>query len=316
MIRTIVLIIVLNLCIDQTIAAESKQFIYVTDLLNNRVQKFDFNGNYVGQFGSKGTGNGQFSNMHEILAGKAGNIWVTDGPRIEEFTGDGKYLAQLPIAAGGGFTIDTDGAFWVLGDGLEKYSSNGTLIGKFGTTLSGCDKCVSWANPGKGDFSFPHAITIDKDGNMYVADSGNNRVQKFDRKGKYLSQFGTQGSGDGQFNYPMGVAVDQKGNVWVVDSWNSRVQEFNSHGKYLMQFGSKGTTGGRFIYPVGIISDSDGNIWVVDMGYALTFDWYQKTQGIARVQEFDNHGHYLRQFGSFGAGKGQFRYPEGIAISK
>ena len=125
----------------------------------------------------------------------------------------------------------------------------------------------------------------------------------------------TAGRGDGEFNYPMGVAVDRNDNVWVADSWNSRVQEFDRDGEFLRNIGSKGTENGQFIDPAGIASDAEGNIWVVDLGDANKLDWDRQVHGLARVQKFDSQGHYLIQFGSFGKGDGQFRYPRCIAIS-
>ena len=59
-----------------------------------------------------------------------------------------------------------------------------------------------------------------------MADSGNNRIQKFDRDGKYFTQWGSRGNGNGQFNNPSGIAVDSLGNVYVADSGNNRIQKF------------------------------------------------------------------------------------------
>jgi len=59
-----------------------------------------------------------------------------------------------------------------------------------------------------------------------VTDTGNHRVQKFDREGNFITQWGGFGNGDGQFNFPYGIAVNAKGSVFVVDSANTRVQQF------------------------------------------------------------------------------------------
>ena len=66
----------------------------------------------------------------------------------------------------------------------------------------------------------------DGSGNVYVADSGNHRIQKFSSSGGFLAKWGTKGSGDGQFNFPEGVAVDGSGNVYVTDSRKHRIQKF------------------------------------------------------------------------------------------
>jgi DNA-binding beta-propeller fold protein YncE len=61
---------------------------------------------------------------------------------------------------------------------------------------------------------------------VYVTDTGNHRVEKFDKEGNFITQWGGFGNGKGQFNFPYGVAVDVKGSVFVVDSGNTRVEQF------------------------------------------------------------------------------------------
>ena len=70
-------------------------------------------------------------------------------------------------------------------------------------------------------------------GNIYVADAGNNRIQKFNSSGTYVSQFGSTGSGNGQFSNPFAIAIDGLGNIYVCDNSNDRIQKFNSSGTYI-----------------------------------------------------------------------------------
>ena len=88
---------------------------------------------------------------------------------------------------------------------------------------------TSWGSSGSGNgqFSNIRGVAVDGSGNVYVADSGNNRIQKFTSTGTYVTQWGSSGSGNGQFNYPFGVAVDGSGNVYVADSNNNRVEKFS-----------------------------------------------------------------------------------------
>lgn len=73
-------------------------------------------------------------------------------------------------------------------------------------------------------------ITIDNNGNAYVADTENHCIQKFDPKGNFLMKLGTDGITDGQIQSPMDISVDSSGNVYVVDKGNHRIQKFNSEG--------------------------------------------------------------------------------------
>ena len=81
---------------------------------------------------------------------------------------------------------------------------------------------------GDGEFNYPSGVTVDSSGNVYVADSNNHRIQKFDSDGVFVTKWGSKGSGDGQFQQPSGIAIDSSGNVYVADSDNHRIQKFGT----------------------------------------------------------------------------------------
>jgi DNA-binding beta-propeller fold protein YncE len=151
---------------------------------------------------------------------------------------------------------------------------------------------------GNGQLNTPRGVALDSQGNVYVADTLNHRIEKFNRAGQALTTWGTEGSGDGQFKEPMGVAVDAQGNVFVADTWNHRVQKFDSTGKFVSKWnGQPGFWG-----PRAIAVDGQGNVYVTDTGNK-------------RIQKFDGTGKFLGQFGTEGTGPGQFREPIGLAVS-
>jgi sugar lactone lactonase YvrE len=78
----------------------------------------------------------------------------------------------------------------------------------------------------------PWGIGLDTDGNVYVADWRNDRVQKFTSEGKFLAAYGTSGDRDGEFHRPSSVAVDQDGNMYVADWGNNRVQVLGPDGRF------------------------------------------------------------------------------------
>ncbi len=91
-----------------------------------------------------------------------------------------------------------------------------------------------------GHFADAMGIAVGADGSIYVADMHNDRVQKFDRDGRFLMTIGGPGAGDGQFNEPRDVALDGGGNLYVVDTWNARVQKFDPEGRYVASFRTQG----------------------------------------------------------------------------
>jgi DNA-binding beta-propeller fold protein YncE len=135
---------------------------------------------------------------------------------------------------------------------------------------------------------------------VYVADIGNHRIQKFTSTGNYLTRWGISGSGNGQFQSPSGVAVDAVGHVYVADTENHRIQKFESDSTYLTQWGTEGAENGQFDHPSGVAVDSSGNVYVVDTGNH-------------RIQRFDSEG-YDTQWGTYGSGDGQFSSPQGVAV--
>jgi uncharacterized protein (TIGR03663 family) len=169
-----------------------------------------------------------------------------------------------------------------------------------------------WGSQGKGmsQFQDPRGIAVDEVGNVYVADSGNHRIQVFDSNGQFITQWGSQGTGPGQFQEPWGIAVDTEGNVYVADTWNHRIQKFDAEGNFLLQWGGYRSTGGAavgeegfFWGPRDIVTDAAGNVYVTDTGNK-------------RVQVFDPDGQFLAQWGGFGLEDGFMDEPVGIAIDE
>jgi len=99
-----------------------------------------------------------------------------------------------------------------------------------------------------------------------VADSRNDRIQKFTSNGNFLTKWGSFGTGDGQLHFPRGLAVDNSGNVYVADTQNFRIQKFTSNGGFLTKWGSQGTGNGQFNFPYGLAVDNSGNVYVADPG--------------------------------------------------
>jgi len=103
-----------------------------------------------------------------------------------------------------------------------------------------------------GTFSLPEGVAVDKDGDVYVADTFNNRIETFDADGEFISAFGKNGDAPADFERPKGIAIDCDGHVWVVDAAQNRVKVFNQRGRLLIYFGGPGYYPGQFMGPWGI----------------------------------------------------------------
>jgi streptogramin lyase len=111
---------------------------------------------------------------------------------------------------------------------------------------------------------------------IFVADSKNNRILKFDPNGVLLGSWGSTGSGNGQFNLPVDTAVDAAGNVFVADYNNNRIQKFGINGNWLASFGSAGYGTGQFNGPRGVCIDpAQNHVWVADYGNRRVSRWYE-----------------------------------------
>jgi sugar lactone lactonase YvrE len=116
-----------------------------------------------------------------------------------------------------------------------------------------------------GDFAKPNAVAVDKEGNVYVADTLNNRIEIFDADGNFISMFGKNGDGPGYFARPKGVATDSDGHVWVADGMQDRVQVFNKEGQLLIAFGGHGLLPGQFQGLVNIAIDKQGRVFTTEI---------------------------------------------------
>lgn len=116
-----------------------------------------------------------------------------------------------------------------------------------------------------GDFGAPQGVAVDKDGNVYVSDTLNNRVEIFDADGNFISQFGKPGDGPGYFSRPKGIAVDGDGHVWVADSMQDRVQVFSREGRLLTYIGQgHGELPGQFKGLVGLAVDKQNWVYTTE----------------------------------------------------
>jgi DNA-binding beta-propeller fold protein YncE len=219
--------------------------VWVVDTNNHRVQKFDGKlGGYLMKFGSRGNGEGQFNAPWGIAIDRVrGFIYVVDSAnfRVQKFDMSGEFIMAWGSFGNGdgqfyfprGIAVDqSDGSVYVVDMGnhrIQKFDTSTNVLPQLLTKWGGSAEAGHASSPlaqEAGQLRSPWGIAVDGAGDVYVTDTGNHRVEKFDREGNFISQWGGFGNGDGQFNFPYGITVDTKGSVFIVDSGNTRVQQF------------------------------------------------------------------------------------------
>lgn len=233
--------------------------IYVADTFNNRIQSFDADGGPLAVIGGEGTGDGRFNAPFDVELDEQGNLLVADTgnrriQRIDPATGSmlqafgelGRGPDQLAAptgvaadGAGGTFVVDRDNRH------VHHYDAGGALIDRWGSSGSG-----------PGEFTMPLDITVGSEG-VYVADAGNDRIQRFTPAGEFASEWGG-------LSIPQGIDRDPADRVFVADSGNNRVRLFDPFGSPLTMWGMAGSGAGEFDLPKGIAADCAGRIYVTD----------------------------------------------------
>jgi DNA-binding beta-propeller fold protein YncE len=244
--------------------------IYVLDGVNNKVKVFNRKNTFLFSFGETGIGKGQFKFPLGIGIDSSDRIYVADSGnhRVQIFSSEGKYLSQFSTetqqqqikpsdptdvvvdsTASKCFVVDNDN-HWVFVYDL----SLGKPLGVYGTM--GMEK---------NEFRFPFLLDMDQEGNLYVVEAINTRLQVLNTKGKFISIIGGWGVEMGEFYRPKGVAVDSKDRVFVSDSYLGVIQVFDHDGTFLSILGDGKGAIARFETPTGMFIDKKMRLYVVEM---------------------------------------------------
>ncbi len=231
-----------------------------------------------------------------------GHLYIADlTDRIQVFDRDGNYLRgwrtpDLNVDGPSGLTVDRYRRVLVADTHFYRvlvYADDGTLLFQIGDGVQG-------TTPGR--FGYPTDAVIDRAGNFYVAEYGeNDRIQVFSPEGRWLRQWGGHGYEPGEFLRPRALAIDEDDRIYVADSCNHRIQVFDTEGRLLALWGGRGSAPGQLSYPYDVALGPDDTLYVCEYGNQ-------------RVQKFRRDGRPLGTWGEPGRGPGQLNNPWALAV--
>jgi len=289
-----------NLSIPVGVSSGLDGAIWVTEVGNQRIQKFTSTGVPLFTVGQLGSNPGEFRGPRSTAVDSMGNVFVSDrrNERIQKFSPDGNFLIEWGHRGNGprlflemeGINVAQDDSLWVAGfhaHDIQHFDNEGNFLDRWVGHISG-----------PGEFAHAKGIGL-VDNKLFITDHWNQEVQVFDSaSGKFLSRFGERNQGEATvFNFPRSMEIGPQGDLYIADDDNIR------------RIKQDGTFVSMFSRPSGSRIGSHG------MAYSTDGILYQSDSGNHRINVIDTAtGALLDQWGKKGFIAGEFNQPRGIAI--
>ncbi len=344
------------------IAVDRGGNVFLADATKGVISKFDATGAFVTTIGRRGSGPGQFPGDMRGLAVDDVNGWLyandSAQSQVEKFTTTGTYLMTFGSEGTGNGQFRDGGRELTVGRDGNVYAPDFgnyrvLVFSPTGTFLRSLPQQAP--PPPLGGFNQAQGVAVDPaNGQLYVADTYNHRIQRFTADGEFAQAWGFRGSTDrNSFNYPRGIAVDPgTGDVWVANSRQGNIKHFSAAGSFIGSFGQWGTALGQYQLPRDLavragrvyIADSNNRrvvvtttagalVWSAPCGTTFVAGQgpglLQGCTGIdvdadgnvwaAAVTEnvvykWSATGSLMAKYGSVGSGIGQLRAPYDVAV--
>ncbi len=233
----------------------------------------------LGERAGQGRAPGQFDRPRGVATGRDGSVYVVDmgNARVQQFARDGAFVRQFGAPGRGdgqfqrerqlgptGIATDRDGFVYVAdtwNHRIQKFTPEGAFVAKWGAYNNLVTPAPGAAAGDRQGFYGPRGVAVAPNGEVYVTDTGNARVQVFTGEGQFLREFGQKGAGPGGLNEPVGIALSADGSrVFVADSANARIAVFDPQGQPVAQYAVPSWQGRTYFEPY-LALDAEGNLY-------------------------------------------------------
>ena len=336
-------------------AVDDYGFVYVVDSKKGKIKELSPKGDVLGTFGTRGKGKSEFLNLSDIEVDESGNIYLSDAGNKKIVTiilenklkkdklRPGALTAMFNLKGPSKKFLHKTDAFFVL--------DNGSIIASLPETKEvalmdkeGKKKTFSRYGKEQGQINKPLGFSADKKGRIFIADTGNSRIQIFNAEGGFENMFGEKGSNEGKFSAPQNLILNKENRVYIADTKNKRLQAFNADGFFLFTVGPE--VGNILLKkPIDIQCDKKGDIYILDADLkkvivtdasgkfikvwddsgnlvkpvALAYDnkgyFYILDAGVSSIKIFDKEGHFVTSFFSKGNSDRELNEPSYMVFS-
>jgi sugar lactone lactonase YvrE len=276
------------------IAVDSKNLVYIAD---SKVRAIFIVNIETGEYSMiKNGSDTKFQWLIGLAIDDADRLFAADSGLRHVVVFDKNHKVEGAISEGlyapGGLAIDNDNRLLYVTDAEQDlvlvYDADPPFklirkLGKPGTEHT---------STAPGEFAKPVGVAVDQDGNVFVADTWNNRIEEFDADGAFIRTFGEAGDGPGYFARPKGISIDGDGHIWVADAMQDRVQVFTPEGRLLIYMGEHGLLPGQFESLTNVMVDKNNRVLTTELysGRLQVFRYYTNSEAKAELDRRSTEG--------------------------
>ena len=276
------------------IAVDSKNLVYIAD---SKVRAIFIVNAETGEYSMiKNGADGRFKWLIGLAIDDTDRLFAADSgmKHVVVFDKNHKFEGAISqgLVAPGGLAIDNDHRFLYVTDAEQDlvlvYDADPPfkLIRKLGKPGTDHTSTVP------GEFAKPAGVAVDQDGNVFIADTWNNRIEEFDAEGTFIRAFGEVGDGPGYFARPKGISIDGDGHIWVADALQDRIQVFTPEGQLLIYMGESGLLPGQFQSLANVMIDKNNRVLTTELypGRLQVFRYYSDSEAKAELDRRNAEG--------------------------